>query len=179
MNIANFLRRCSLRKACALPLDLSRGPGRRKKRSIVVRLGAYAAADDRGQSMVEFALVAPLLMLLLTGTFMFGMALNNYLALTNAVEIGAQQLSLLRGNSSNPCADTVTAVENAAPGLTASSLTFTITLGGTAYGSSCASVALTPAESATLKVTYPATVSPFGMASQTYSLAAQTTELIQ
>ena len=54
----------------------------------------------RGVVALEFVLVAPVLLLVLFGILYFGIALNNYLILTDAAEQGAQTLSLGRGTSS-------------------------------------------------------------------------------
>ena len=46
--------------------------------------------DVRGQAMVEFALVLPLLLILLIGVFEFGRAWNVYHAVTDAARLGAR-----------------------------------------------------------------------------------------
>jgi hypothetical protein len=46
--------------------------------------------DERGQSLVEMALVLPLLLLLLAGIIDFGRAYNNYIIITNAAREGAR-----------------------------------------------------------------------------------------
>ena len=46
--------------------------------------------DARGQAMVEFALVLPLLLILLIGVFEFGRAWNVYHAVTDAARLGAR-----------------------------------------------------------------------------------------
>ena len=43
-----------------------------------------------GSSLVEFAVVVPLLMTLVMAMFVFGIAMNQYLTLTNATTSGAQ-----------------------------------------------------------------------------------------
>lgn len=45
----------------------------------------------RGQSLVEFALVVPLLLLLLLGIVQFGFIFNSYVTLTNAAREGARE----------------------------------------------------------------------------------------
>lgn len=44
----------------------------------------------RGQSLVEFALTLPILMILIFGIIDFGMALRSYISLTNATREGAR-----------------------------------------------------------------------------------------
>ena len=46
--------------------------------------------------MVEFVIVAPLLVLLVFGIIQFGILLNNYVTLTDAVRAGARQASVSR-----------------------------------------------------------------------------------
>lgn len=157
-----------------LPLDLRRRLAEQRFVSSFRR-----KFGEEGQSMVEFALVAPMMLALVMGIFMFGIFMNSYLSLTDAVETGAQQLALLRGNADDPCATTVTNVENSAPGLTAGSLKFSIKLGGTGYTTTCNGVGMTTGETAQLTVTYPITLNLFGLGSQSYTLSASTTELVQ
>jgi Flp pilus assembly protein TadG len=45
---------------------------------------------------VEFALVVPLLLLLVVGIFKFGTVYNNYIQLTNAVDAGAREFAVDR-----------------------------------------------------------------------------------
>ena len=46
---------------------------------------------DRGQAAVEFALIAPVLMVLLLGIVQSGIAFHNYLAVTDAARAAARQ----------------------------------------------------------------------------------------
>ena len=46
--------------------------------------------QERGQSVAEFALVLPLMMLVLLGIVQFGMVFKQYITLTDAVREGAQ-----------------------------------------------------------------------------------------
>ena len=52
--------------------------------------------------MVEFTLLFPVLALLLFGVIQFGIAFNNYLALTDAVRAGSRQASSRRSWASTP-----------------------------------------------------------------------------
>jgi Flp pilus assembly protein TadG len=49
-----------------------------------------AARAEDGQALVEFALVAPLVLMLLFGIIQFGIAFNNSIALTDAVRAGSR-----------------------------------------------------------------------------------------
>lgn len=52
--------------------------------------------DDRGQTMVEFTLVVPLLLVILFGIIQFGIVYNNYITLTDAVRVGARKAAVSR-----------------------------------------------------------------------------------
>ena len=77
--------------------------------------------SERGQTMVEFALVLPMLLVVLLGIFQFGVAFNNYVTLTDAVRAGARKAAVSR-NSSNPAGDCVAQVMAAKGGLDATEL---------------------------------------------------------
>lgn len=93
------------------------------------RRGIGVLADESGASAVEFALVLPVLCLMLFGIIKLGIAFTNYIQLTNAAAAGAHQLSISRG-SATPWSGTNSAIAAAAPNLTPSSKTYTV--GGTA-----------------------------------------------
>ncbi len=63
----------------------------RKRR---LRLTSPIPRDDRGQSLVEFALLAPLFLFLLIGMFEFGRAWNIYQVVVNAAREGGRVASL-------------------------------------------------------------------------------------
>jgi Flp pilus assembly protein TadG len=72
--------------------------------------------SERGQSMTEFALVLPLLVLILFSIIQFGIAFNNYITLTDAVRAGARKAAVAR-HTSDPEATTISAVRAAASDL--------------------------------------------------------------
>src|SRR5215204_5956079 len=57
--------------------------------------------DERGQAMTEFALVLPIIALLLFGVIQFGITFNNYLTLTDAVRAGARKGAVSRHLTTN------------------------------------------------------------------------------
>lgn len=59
-------------------------------------LGRRLCSDQRGTAVVEFALVAPLLFLLIFGIFDFGRALNYYNQETQLVGLGARAAAVNR-----------------------------------------------------------------------------------
>jgi Flp pilus assembly protein TadG len=157
----------------------------------VASLGkARLARDERGQAMVEFAMTVPIMLLLLAAILVLGVVFNNYLALTNATTAGAQQLSISRGQTSDPCATTSQTIQAAAPNLTGG-LTYSIAFGsgnpvtyGSAFtGTSCTSATadLVSGDTAKVTVTYPCSLVIYGTnyAPSGCTLTAQTAELIQ
>ena len=80
-----------------------------------------AFRSERGQSMTEFALVLPLLVLILFSIIQFGIAFNNYITLTDAVRAGARKAAVAR-HTSDPEATTIAAVRAAASGLKSADL---------------------------------------------------------
>jgi Flp pilus assembly protein TadG len=158
--------------------------------SLSKRVSQFLRAADQGSALVEFALILPMMLLLTTGILIFGVAMNNYLQLTNAVSIGARTLAVNAQITLDPCAVASSAVIAAAPGLNSSNLNFSYTLNGVSYsGTSCGSASvssgaaanLSSGTTATVTATYPLNLSVFG---QKYSatnavLQATTTELVQ
>jgi len=77
--------------------------------------------DARGSSAAEFAMMMPIMAIMLFGIIKFGLVFNNYIQLTHAASAAARQLSISRG-STTPYTGTVTAMRNAAPTLKAASI---------------------------------------------------------
>ena len=95
-------------------------------RKIWVRL----MACDGGQSTAEFAIIVPVLLLVVIGIMRFGTLYNNYVQLTNSVDAGAREFAVERGQP-DPCQDVLNELENTAAGLNATASGSQITL--TAY----------------------------------------------
>ena len=101
-----------------------------KKRSTSpgkISLGRRLRGEE-GTALVEFAIVLPLMMTVLTGSASFCMALYSFQQLGNATSTAAQQLAADQGLITDPCATTVTTVTAALPNWTASKLTYTVTI---------------------------------------------------
>jgi len=105
--------------------------GRSLKRGALATKTDRRARDEHGSILVEIAISMPLLLLMFTGIFDFGIAYNNQLTLIQAVGSGAQYLQQIRTTTTNPCADTLTAIENAAPTLTPANISLSLVLNGT------------------------------------------------
>lgn len=141
-----------------------------------------------GGSLVEFALIAPLMLCLLTGIFGLGFALCFYLQLNNAVDVGARTVAVIRatnsdGTTPDPCAAAYTAITNAAPTLNKSQIKLSFNLNGTAYSNvtSCSSGSanIIAGKTAQVTATYPYTLMIFGWKPLALNMSAQTTELLQ
>jgi len=153
----------------------------------IPRDNALICRQDGG-SLVEFALVAPLMLCLLTGIFGMGFALCSYLQLNNAVDIGARTVAVIRatnsdGTTPDPCAAAYTAITNAAPTLDKTKIQLSFNLNGTSYPNvtSCSngSANIIAGKTAQVIATYPSTVLIFGWKPLSLSMSAQTTELLQ
>lgn len=135
-----------------------------------------------GAAAVEFALVAPILFLLIVGTAQFGIALNNYVMLTEAVSTGARQLAVSRG-AATPRTSTVSAIQASAPTLVSGNITITTTINGTACTTDTAcSTALSSnaGNPATVTATYPCDLNVFGINfAPTCTLSSTTAERIE
>jgi Flp pilus assembly protein TadG len=134
-----------------------------------LRARARFRRGEEGGALVEFAVVLPVMLMLITGIFAVGIAFNNQLTLTQAVGAGAQHLQTIRTGTSDPCADTFNAITAAAPNLTSSKISLSITInGGTPQtGNNCAG-ATSSLYSAlnmpvTVSATYPCNLQIFGV----------------
>ena len=171
------------------PPKQSPTPGRRLKRVDVARPRSIARRPDTqrggvGTASVEFALVAPLLLLLVLGMCQFGITLNQYLTLTNAVRSGARQLSIDRG-APTPWTDTNNQIYASAPNLTQASLTITMSVNGTACASDATCKAALLAAGATgapaaVTASYPCSLAFFGYNfASVCTLTSHTTERVE
>jgi len=71
------------------------------KRMLTVVRGSKLSVE-RGQTIVEFALVLPILVILLMGVLQGGVSLHDYISMTDAARVGARAAAVQRTNS--PCA---------------------------------------------------------------------------
>jgi Flp pilus assembly protein TadG len=69
---------------------------------------------SRGQSLVEFALVFPIFMLLLVGMIDFGMGLYQYMTVINGARVGARAAVLNPKDTNNVIQNAVTAATSTA-----------------------------------------------------------------
>jgi len=156
-------------------------------------------SSEEGSQLVEFALVLPIMLMIMLGISVISITMNNYLQLTEATSNAARAVSIARGNTLDPCNKVSTAVTQSAPKLNSSNLTMTLALnnefgsnlgtyGPTAGSLSCSSGSystgapsnLQQRGSATVTVTYPCNLTIFGINyAPGCTLQAQTSEMVQ
>jgi Flp pilus assembly protein TadG len=122
--------------------------------------------DERGQSATEFALVLPILCLLLFGVIQFGILYNNYVTLTDAVRAGARKATVSR-RAADPVDSTVTAVRSAASGLDDDELDVTVA-SSWQHGTDV-----------TVEATYPYSIDLMGLVLASGDLRSRTTERVE
>jgi Flp pilus assembly protein TadG len=149
---------------------------------------------SEGGSLIEFALIVPMMMVLITGMFSVGIALNNYMVLTDVVGSGARALALARGQTiptiaaTDPCAYTVQTINSSASGMDTTKLTYSIvwtttTSTGAAststYTNTCSGVSLSAGDTVQVKASYPFSLVIYGLAPGHLNIQSQTTQLVQ
>lgn len=173
-------------------VETERPPANRPARSWMHGL---PRPKEDGSSLVEFALVLPLMLVLITGMATFGIAINNYMVLTDGVAAGARALSLARGQTnpalaaSDPCAYAVQVANNALPTLNTSKVSYTIVWtttdsGGTVVSTkyttnTCTAMSLNSGDSVQVQGSYPATLILYGWNPKSLNMVALTSELVQ
>lgn len=148
------------------------------------RVRAFLRRGEEGSVLVEIALLTPILLGLITAIATFAIGFNNQLTLTSAVGAGAQYLQLIRTTTTDPCADALTAIENAAPSLKSSSISLSFNFNGTVVNqNSCSGDQgdLVEGTPVTVSATYPCVLSimPMGYGTKFVSncqLSAKVTE---
>jgi Flp pilus assembly protein TadG len=130
----------------------------------------FRSNKEQGQSMAEFTLVLPVLAILLFGIIQFGIAFNNYLAVTDAVRAGARQAAVSRSLPSGQRTPTVESrVRSAANNLNQSKLKVFVTTSSN----------WDPGTDVTVRATYPYSISLLGMVVKSGSLQSSTTERVE
>lgn len=145
----------------------------------------YAARRTEGSPIVEFALVLPIMMILITGMASVGIFLSNYLALTNTVDSAARTMSMTRGMGySDPCNYAIGAATSNGIGLNMSAITWQVKWtpqGGSSatYGSSCPGRAILANDTVSVSAQYPAVLMLYGLSPTNFNVVAQTSEQVQ
>jgi Flp pilus assembly protein TadG len=125
---------------------------------------------EHGQTMAEFTLVLPVLAILLFGVIQFGIAFNNYLAVTDAVRAGARQAAVARHLPAGEREAAVRArVYASADGLDTSKLSVTVAASG----------AWEPGSDVTVTASYPYSINLLGKVVKDGFLTSKTTERVE
>jgi Flp pilus assembly protein TadG len=126
---------------------------------------------QQGQTMVEFTLVFPVLAILLFGVIQFGIAFNNYLALTDAVRAGSRQASVARYLPDTQRQSKVESkVRASANNLNQSKLKVFVTTTSPTWD---------PGSDVTVRATYPYSISLLGVVVKSGTLTSSTTERVE
>jgi len=150
------------------------GSNTRKRGRLLARLRA-----DEGMAMVEFALVLPVLLAVLTGILQFGLMFNKYISLTDAARAGARQIALSRGQTgTNPCTAEETTLENNEPTLNLTSASFNVSFSNAA--DTCSNPgSWNQGDTVTFTIHMPYTFKVYGINLGTTTLTGQVTDAIE
>ncbi len=124
--------------------------------------------QERGQSVAEFALVLPLLMLVLIGIVQFGMVFKQYITLTDAVREGARKAAVSRHR-----ADRVSHVQGAVV-TSGSDLGPTFTTGNVSVTSTW-----THGEDVVVRATFPFDINVIGIVVHSGTMTSTATERVE
>lgn len=117
--------------------------------------------------MVEFALVVPILCVVIFGILQFGALYNDYVTLTDSTRVGARKAATSR-HSLTPEADAEAAARNSAAGLDPDDLDIAVSATAWEHG-----------ESVTVTATYPYEVDLLGFVVASGDLTSETTERVE
>lgn len=117
--------------------------------------------------MVEFALVAPLLLVIVFAVIQFGILYNNYVTITDAARTGARKGAVSR-LAASPTGAAVAAARASAPGLDQAKLTVTVAATSWEHGGDL-----------TVTTRYPYNINLLGWVVRSGSLTSATTERVE
>ena len=126
--------------------------------------------------MVEFVLVAPILLLLVFGIIQFGILFNHYLTLTDAVRAGARQAAVSR-TLADPVTSTKNRVKSAAANLDTSAAVLDITVDP--FDPKSGTHSWAQGGDVTVTATYPYSINLLGFVVKSGHLTSQTTERVE
>lgn len=122
--------------------------------------------EERGQAMVEFAVILPIFVVLVFGIIQFGIVFNNYVTLTDATRAGARAGAVAR-NDADPVGTATSAVQTSATDLNQSNLN--VSVNSTWQSGS----------DITVRATYPYSINLLGWVISSGSLTSTTTERVE
>jgi Flp pilus assembly protein TadG len=133
------------------------------------KIAAPADADrrarhTRGQAMVEFTLILPLLLVLIFGIFQFGQAYSDYIQVTNAARDGGRKAVVSRTDASG-VADVISTAKNATWWLDKNQMSVSVSPGQP----------WTTGQNVTVTVTYPYSINLLGFVVASGTLKSATT----
>jgi Flp pilus assembly pilin Flp len=123
--------------------------------------------NEQGQTMTEFALVLPVLALILFAVIQFGIVFNNYVTLTDATRAGARKAAVSRDDP-NRDADVIAAIQSSASDLDVSKLSVPPPSSTWDSGSDV-----------TVTASYPYSISLLGLVVKSGRLSSTTTERVE
>jgi Flp pilus assembly protein TadG len=139
---------------------------------------------EKGQAVVELALVLPIVLMLLLGIVQFGMLFKDYIALTDATRAAARQGSVARSlqppSSREP--SVVSRAQKAGVNLDPAKMTITVELrdtNGTLMTPNDADSSWVKSGDVTVRTSYPFKVKLLGLVLFTGALQSRTTERIE
>lgn len=124
---------------------------------------------EEGQTLVEFVLVAPVLLLILLGIAQFGIAFKNSIVVTDAVRAGARKAAVSRA-APDPIANATQAVIAAAGDLDGTKLNVTVTSEHSPW---------VAGEKVTVTATYPYEINILGIVVASGDLHSTTVERVE
>jgi Flp pilus assembly protein TadG len=133
-----------------------------------------ARHDEHGQAVTEFAVILPVLLLVLFAIFQFGVIFNNYIEVAAAAREGARKGAVSRtsGNCAAVQSLVVSSAQNAAPGLSKPRM-------GIVVNDTCTSNQVQAGADITVTVTYPWSVSLLGKVVASGNLTSATTMRVE
>jgi Flp pilus assembly protein TadG len=135
-----------------------------------------AISEERGQAATEFAVILPVLLLVLFAIFQFGVVFNNYIQVTSAAREGARKGAVSRGLGacSNVSSAAIAAAQNAAPGLN-----WAQAGAGVAVTDTCSANVVQQGTDLKVTASYPWSVQIFGQAVVNGTLTSSTTMRVE
>jgi Flp pilus assembly protein TadG len=125
-----------------------------------------AFRSERGQSVTEFALVLPLLAMLLFGIIQFGITFNDYISLTDAVRAGSRKGAVAR-HLGDPVGETIAQVRTSAEDLDPAQLQISV------------ESTWQPGEEVEVTASYPYKIKLFGIPLKEGRMSSTTTERVE
>jgi Flp pilus assembly protein TadG len=122
--------------------------------------------NEKGQSMAEFALVLPVLAMLLFAIIQFGIVFYNYVQITDATRAGARKAAVSR-DLPDPAASATATVRSSASGLDQSNLDVSV------------SSSFTRGSDVTVTTSYPYSISLLGLVIKSGRMTSTTTERVE